>query len=240
MNNENVKQALILAGGLGSRMSREMNPLNCKSLIEIGGQSLLGHLIDSLVSVNITDFVITSNSHCDEQIHSIVESKKLLNYKIIHGPNGFRGNPYLVKDFLQDRFLLVCGHHYVTTSHVKSMLESAKVSTNVISTYDNLRYPLNKERGIVCKNGIFNRISINDSNLHNDYWYARNPYVVNKSIIQMVHNDNYQNTFSYYMFKAWESGVPMTDVLADMPPEFDYDNEFETLREFLMTKSTKF
>ena len=49
----------------------------------------------------------------------------------------------------------------------------------------------------------------------------------------MIHDDNYQKTFSYYMFKSWENGTSMSGVRADMPPEFDYDNEFKEVKKFL-------
>lgn len=50
-------QAVILAGGMGSRLSEETS-LRPKPLIEIGGRPILWHLMKNLTTQGISDFII--------------------------------------------------------------------------------------------------------------------------------------------------------------------------------------
>jgi choline kinase len=225
-------QAVILAGGFGNRMSEASNPFHCKSLIEIGGQSLLGHLLDSLKEAGIENFVFKANDHCFDRVKAIIESKNLKNWKLVEGVSGFKDTPYFVRDLLHERFFLVCGHHFITSTHLKKMLGASKTATNVISLFSNSQYPLDKDRRIMYENGNFKRITIHDEGLPAEYLYARNPYIVEKNIAYMTHADDFKHTFSYYMYKSWENGISMKGVEADMPPEFDYDHELEAVKKF--------
>ena len=50
-------KAVILAGGLGTRLSEETH-LRPKPMVEIGGQPILWHIMKSYSSFGVTDFVI--------------------------------------------------------------------------------------------------------------------------------------------------------------------------------------
>ena len=50
-------KAVILAGGLGTRISEESH-LRPKPMIEIGGQPILWHIMKILYSYNIREFII--------------------------------------------------------------------------------------------------------------------------------------------------------------------------------------
>jgi glucose-1-phosphate cytidylyltransferase len=50
-------KAVILAGGLGTRISEETN-LRPKPMVEIGGQPILWHIMKSYAAFGVTDFVI--------------------------------------------------------------------------------------------------------------------------------------------------------------------------------------
>jgi NDP-sugar pyrophosphorylase family protein len=228
------KQVVIMAGGFGSRLSSEVNPMRCKSLIELGGQTLIGHLIDSLKEVGITHFILKTSSHSHNKVKEILETKDLQECRLIEGDAGFRETPYLVKDLLDDRFLFICGHQIITANHLKSMLEKSRSVTNVISIYNNAQYPMNKERRILYDNRKFQRVSVSDPGLSYNHWYARNPYIIQKEIAQMIHDDNYSKTFSYYMFRLWETHGCLDGIYADMPPEFDYDHEFAIAKDFFI------
>ena len=50
-------KVVILAGGLGTRLSEETN-LKPKPLVEIGNKPILWHIMKSYSTYNITDFII--------------------------------------------------------------------------------------------------------------------------------------------------------------------------------------
>jgi choline kinase len=124
---KSVSQALIIAGGFGKRMNGLNNPLHCKSLIEYGGQSMLGHLLDHLKEAGIDRIIIATSSHAFDAISLIVSKKNLKDVKVVvedAGEFGFRRIPLKLKNYLDERFLMVCGHHPVSTLHIKNMIES--------------------------------------------------------------------------------------------------------------------
>jgi glucose-1-phosphate cytidylyltransferase len=53
----NAMKAVILAGGLGTRIAEESH-LRPKPMIEIGGRPILWHVMNIYTSYGVTDFVI--------------------------------------------------------------------------------------------------------------------------------------------------------------------------------------
>jgi glucose-1-phosphate cytidylyltransferase len=58
-------QALILAGGLGTRLSEETN-LRPKPMVEIGGMPIIMHIISSYLKQGVDDFVILAGYKSDQ------------------------------------------------------------------------------------------------------------------------------------------------------------------------------
>ncbi len=235
-----VGQALIIAGGLGTRMSLNMNPLRCKSLIKYKGEFMIGYLLDNLVTGGISRFVIATNTHSHQLICEIVKRKKLKNVLVIvaYGENGgipdFNEVPYQVKDLLEERFLMVCGHHPVSVQHIKKMVNCAEKHANVFTGYKNKVYKIDKEKRVIYENNSFKYIDLTKEKIGEDYIYVRNPYILQKEIIISVHESRLAETFSYYIFKKWEESTEeLGVVMADMPPEFDYDEDYEKTKNFL-------
>jgi len=57
-------QAVILAGGYGSRLSEETN-LKPKPLVEIGGKPILWHIMKNLAAFGVKDFIIATGYKSD-------------------------------------------------------------------------------------------------------------------------------------------------------------------------------
>src|SRR3989304_7839648 len=147
-----VKQALIIGGGYGTRISAANNPSRNKPLIEYAGQTMIGHLIDGLKGGGIERCVIASGYHSNEEIRKIVEGKGI-NATVVPIEGGFRKIPYYTQDLLDDRFMIVCGHQPLSPNFVRRMLQQAEIYECVITAYDNLTYPCNKSRRLMCMNG---------------------------------------------------------------------------------------
>lgn len=238
-----VRQVLIMTGGFGTRMSSSVNPYRCKSLIEYKGQTLLGHLLDNLVKAGIDNFIVATNTHSQDACCAIVAGKNITNSNVliadgkpIVGNTEFNGVPYEVKHLLDDRFLMICGHHVVSVSHIKNMIKFSDEYDNVFTGYKNNQYPMDKEKRIVYDEGVFNYVDLSQDTVPVDHVYVRNPYVLQKDILETIHIDKYKETFSYYLFKNWEQKKgSLGVVMADMPPEFDYDSEYEKTKIYLDT-----
>jgi glucose-1-phosphate cytidylyltransferase len=90
-------QAVILAGGMGSRLSEE-TALRPKPMIEIGGRPLLWHIMKSLTVSGITDFIVCL---------------------------GYRG--YVIKEYFANYFLHTCDVTFdIATNRVEVHESSAE------------------------------------------------------------------------------------------------------------------
>jgi len=215
-------------------MPGEINKTNCKSLIEYAGQTMLGHLLDSLVAGGITNFVITTNPHSDLDVRNVVARKNLKSELVKNSTNGFRQIPFTVKGYLYDRFLFVCGHHPLSVDFVKEIVRESEKYECIITAYDNTQYPYNNIRMVLDNKSLAVKIDLaNDQKVKKDCVYLRNPYIINKHIVYETNKHNYKKTFSLFLLDYWRSGGSLGVVHASMPPEFDYDSEFAKTQSFL-------
>lgn len=226
-----VKQALVAAGGFGTRMSESLNPARCKPLMEYAGQTMLGWLIDGLLAGGIDNVVVASGYHSDGSIRNILEQKQVPHTAAKLASKGFRTIPFEVQDILEDRFLFVCGHQPVPGSHVRGLREAAETHTHAITAYQSKKYPLAKEKRIVVDEEGGNRpsfryVASGTSSLDPQHLYIRNPYIVSKEVIEQTKQDDFSYTFSYYLLKHWKEGGSLAVVEASMPPEYDTDEEY--------------
>ncbi len=225
-----ILQTLIVAGGYGTRMSPENNTTKNKSLIEHAGQPMISHLIEGLRAGGIEKYVIASGNHNDGEIRKIVAQKNI-DALVVPVQGGFRKVPYYLQDLLEDRFMVVCGHQPLPADFVHRMLQHAENYENVIAAYDNGTYPLNKQRRLVyernSQNSTLRAIDLEVETIEQTHKYVRNPYIIGKKVVQLSKEEDFQWTFSHYIFEQWLAGESLGVVEASMPPEFDYDVEFE-------------
>ena len=224
-----VSQALIISGGKGTRMPPTVNTRGSKSLISYAGQSMLAHLLDGLREGGIDRCVISVQEHNEQQVKEIVKEKGA-NAEVFVANGGFRRSPWELKEHLDERCFLVCGHHPLPGEFVGKMLKVAEGATYAIASYDNCVFPLNKNRRLIVRDNALLPVESNVDPLH---WYARNPYVIDTAIVNASKEDCFNHTFSHYLFECWKEGVSLGIVPAPMPPEFDYDFEFEATKKFL-------
>jgi len=230
------KETLIVAGGYGTRMSPANNVARSKPLIEYAGQSMIGHLIDGLRNGGIERYVIASGYHNDEKIREIVEEKDI-NASVVPVEGGFRRIPYYLQDLFNDRFLLVCGHQPLPSEFVQRMLQQAESNECVITAYDNTIYPLNKKKRLVYEDGSqgveLKAVNLKLEEIGQDHKYVRNPYIIGRHIIGLAEKEGFIWTFSHYAYEHWFDSGSLGVVNATMPPEFDYDEEFERTKLFI-------
>ena len=103
-----LKQALILAGGKGTRLQNVLGPAKPKCLIDIFGKPLLRHQINACLDAGITDIIIASN-HLHDEIERYLSNENLLGGPCrlvkdgaLKGTAGalFNALPYLETEFL--------------------------------------------------------------------------------------------------------------------------------------------
>lgn len=231
-----LKNIVIAAGGIGSRMSRSLNPHGSKPLIEYLGKPLIHYLIYSAKDAGITEFFISVNEHNRKRIEAIADSLGVRYKTRLTGEN-FAQVPALFKDSLDHKFLVVCGHDPVPTEHLLSLMDKSRTHDAVTTAYDNLYNTTTNQRRVTLSisggRQHFEMIDLDKEVVTEDHTYVRNPYVINQDILEKVIRSNFSVTAGYFVYKAWADGGKVTSVKAIMPVEFDTDEEFERTKRYL-------
>ena len=249
MANKNIKQTLIMAGGFGTRLGKDLNPKSCKSLIEYKGQTLIAHLIDNLKSSGIENIIIATNKHSHEEILEIAKSKNINPENVIIENGELEGKPeygevpYKLLNILENRFLMICGHHVVSEDHIKNMINKAKIYINIMSLYKN---NLEIDKQTLASEKDLSRLLLDENNnklkeikgedilSEKEYLYARNPYILDKDIIKYSHGNNHVLPFGEYILKENKNrNTSIGFVINEAPAEFDYPFEFEETKKYL-------
>lgn len=106
-----MKQAVILAGGKGTRLATRLNGLP-KPLIDVDGIPLLRRQIDQLTASGIDDIVLLVNHRADA-VQAFVDGLSLPNLTIRlfddGEPRGTAGAVLAILDALADRFFVIYG-----------------------------------------------------------------------------------------------------------------------------------
>jgi NDP-sugar pyrophosphorylase family protein len=231
-----VKDIVIAAGGIGSRMSISLNSHRNKTLIEYYGKPLIYYLLSSAKKAGLVNFFISVNEHNQSKIESIANSLDI-NYKTRLTGNNFAQVPTLFKDELDYKFMVICGHDFVPTEHIKALLNESELNDAVTTAYENINNTTENKRRIILhiNNGIqeFEMIDLNKQLVPEEHTYVRNPYIINKDILHQVIQSQYEFTAGYFIYKLWKNGGKVTSVKASMPVEFDTDKEFERTKKYL-------
>ena len=103
-------QAVILAGGKGTRLASRLNGLP-KPLVMVGGVPLLERQLDQLAQQGVTEAVVLVN-HEAEQIRAFLASRSFPCRTVVVDdgvPSGTAGAVIRCLDILEERFLVVYG-----------------------------------------------------------------------------------------------------------------------------------
>jgi NDP-sugar pyrophosphorylase family protein len=233
-----LKQIIVAAGGIGSRMSPSINCHRSKALIEYEGKPLIYYLLASAKQAGIGEFFISVNEHNKSRIEKVAESLGL-DYKTrITGPS-FRHVPELFRELLEDRVLIACGHQVITKEHFQKMFDAAKEFDDVFSAYHDPPYTTDKRKRVLA-HGIgtedklqFRMVDLDKDEVQFPLTYVKSPYIVTVDMIDKVREGGFEKAAGFYMFKHWEAGGNVTAIDSGIPPEFDYDHEFQRTKTFL-------
>ncbi len=103
-------KAIILAAGIGSRL-RPITNEKPKTLVEVNGKPLLGHILDSLIVNGIKDIVICVGYKSEEIINYCESTYTTINFKFIDNKDFDKTNNmyslFLAKEELNDDLILM-------------------------------------------------------------------------------------------------------------------------------------
>ncbi len=229
---------MIAAGGRGSRMSPARNPAGNKSLIEYRGRPLIHYLLCAACDAGFEEILISTNELCREPIEraALAVSNKCT---VACSEREFAYTPFVFRSYLEDQIALACGHHPVPAAHLYSLRSAAESYDAVTTAYQDPPFPTNKRQRILVHNVnngkplSFQLADLDKETISYPYHYAQNPYVITRAMVDAVAENNFRLTAGFFVYKHWKDGGAVAAVPAIMPPEFDYDYEFERLLQLL-------
>lgn len=231
-----IQQLLVAAGGIGSRMSDSVNPQKSKSLIKYEGKPMIQYLLESARESGFQEFFISVNDHNKEEIESIAQLVGL-PFKTRLTAETYRGVPGLFIDEIKEKIVIACGHHFIPPAHFHVLQDASERFDAVFSAYTDPPNSYGKNKRILAydigRNVRFKMVEIGVDNIPSPHIYTRTPYIVTRDMIKQVKNDGLKKAVGYYAYKHWENGGKVTAIDSIMPPEFDFDNEFERTIRFM-------
>ena len=181
-------QAIILAGGLGTRLRPITNKIP-KPMVKIAGKPFLEHLIGMLKKNGITQIVL-----CVGYLHLQImdyfgNGKKFevrIKYSIEKNPLGTGGAIKQAEKYLKDDFFVIYGDSYLGIDYRKLMLFHQKVNkTGTMVIYGNESDTFVKNNVEIDKDGCI--INYDKENANNDMKYVdAGVLVFKKSILKSM------------------------------------------------------
>lgn len=229
-------QALIAAGGYGSRLG--LKPNLSKSLLKTNGQTFLAVLLTRLVKSGIDDFVIATHAHTEKKVKA--EAERCLpgtaSALFVKCEDGFRKIPLSVQEHLHERFIFICGHHAIPEEHIRNMLSASQSYEYVLSGYQNEKFPLEKEERITFEDGgLYLR---HHSELEKQHVYVRNPFIIDKRVISSSEQEGCKKTFSRYVLEEALQTNTWAVIESSFPPEFDTQEDLRITHKNLKTPTS--
>jgi NDP-sugar pyrophosphorylase family protein len=133
-------QAVILAGGLGTRLLPLTEAIP-KPMVQVGGAPYLKHQLQLLADQEIRDIVLLTG-YLGEQIESYfgdgASMSLRISYSREHSPLGTGGALRQARDFLNDSFLLIYGDSYLPIRYADAIERLASSGAEgLVVAYDN-------------------------------------------------------------------------------------------------------
>ncbi len=224
-------RAIILAAGMGTRL-RPLTLTTPKSLIEVGGQTLIERQILFLNEIGISEIIIVTG-YLSEKF-DFLENK--YGVKLIHNDkydtyNNFY-SMYLVRDFLSDAYVIDADNYL----HMNFLDSDITISTYFSAYKDNFE----DEWLLKCDdNGLVKEIVIDSgegSILSGvSYWDAKSGQVLKKLIEEILESNDFCNLYWDNLVKdnLDKLIVYKRDIPSNVIFEIDNLNDFVQLQKFL-------
>lgn len=222
-----LDNAIVAAGGYGTRLKGYKNPRNCKSLItDDNNITLLEHTLRQLKEAQVVKRVLLiSRNEIKNDIENIVK-RVAIDYKFFDdneiGVRGVRYMPVACKKELNNKpFLIMCGHAPIPKKHLQKMLSiHNKYKKEVVSLYKDRHETENYLLRIkVNKSNLIKSVS---ENLQMDFdFFVESPFILNPDIIKLIEKDESKNWLGFYIKQQIKQGVTIYGVKTNFSSEAD-------------------
>ena len=195
-----IKQLVVAAGGIGSRLNRDLNSYRSKVLIDYKGIPLIFYLLKSAKEAGVREFLISVNEHTKAKIESIANCLDL-TYTLALTSKGFRGVPLLFGNDLDDRFIFACGHHPISQEYFIELFKSAPDYAIVSSSYFQ---PNQHQREILVEGFSEDQLILIDTGKREigiSGYFIESPHLVTKSMAEDIKRNNFDVSWPYIIYQ---------------------------------------
>jgi dTDP-glucose pyrophosphorylase len=224
-----IEEIVIAAGGSGTRIHKDYNPLSNKCLMSYNGKYIIQYVIELAKNAGISTFFISVNDEQRDLVEEICKGKHI-KYRLAPPAKSFSYVPLLFEDHIQDKFFIVCGHQPIPTIHFQTMFKSSQNNDLVATTYSTTLQRLNRQRVIItrqeqCPFQLKESEEVTLSEI-----YLSSPYILNRKAIEALRKNENIFSLSELMYYQSLNGYKIGCVSAIMPHEFDTIDEFVDTR----------
>lgn len=148
-------KAVILNSGVGKRL-RPLTRHVPKALIKIGGKTLLGYQIDSLISCNIKDIIMTTGPF-EKKIRKYMKTKyPTVNVVYVWNPKcrttNYIYSMWLTKKLVDDDIILIHGDLFFERRLLERLVEEKSV--NCVPVNKNIKAPEKDFKAVIENNRV--------------------------------------------------------------------------------------
>ncbi len=218
-----LRQALIAAGGKGTRLGALAKKYGNKSMVPINGKPILLYTIQWLKDAGIQEVIVSVN---------YAEQYEVIRDLLAHEPgvrvirNNFRQSSAqsipTARHLLDARFLFVYGHAPVPVEHIR-LMDTASHGHVVASAYPTTSQGAGRKPVAINENGY---VVLNEEGS----LFIEPPHILNTEFVRILaKTGSWKESFRRYKKHIF-------GVRANHPSEFHYPKDFERFKRIMMMK----
>jgi CTP:molybdopterin cytidylyltransferase MocA len=219
-----LRQAVVAAGGRGTRLGTLAKKYGNKSLVPIQGLPILGYALEWLKEVGVEEIIITVNYVAEyRRIHELFGKDPCVRMACNrHRKSSAQCVPPL-RAKLDPRFLFIYGHAPVPPEHLRNLANIAKEGV-AVSLYPTTTQGVTRKPARLIGHHV--TLAAGGS------LFVEPPHVLTREFVNLLaKTGSWRTSFQYYQ-------GPLVGVRAHHPSEFHYRYNFAAFRKY-MTKFPK-
>ncbi|MEK7193384.1 MAG: NTP transferase domain-containing protein [Patescibacteria group bacterium] len=215
-----LRQAVVAAGGKGTRLGTFAQRYGNKSLVPIERLPVLGYTLEWLKEVGVEEIIVTVNYMTE---YRRIEELFGKDSRITMAYNRYRKNSAQcispLRGKLDSRFIFIYGHAPVPPSHLRNLVEIAKEGV-AVSLYPNTTQGATRKPARLL--GHLVTLEASGS------LFVETPHVLNHEFVELLaKTSSWGVSFQRYQGQ-------LVGVRAHHPSEFHYQHNFVAFRKYMI------
>ncbi len=230
--------AILMAGGYGTRAGEIASRHNCKPLIPLAGKPCIEWVLRELHELDLRNiFIVADREEIIPAFKDIIRREKLSN-AVIHRHFGKHSSGEAIMSLIgqiSDGFFLTYGNNIVPHEFYSRMIDSCKNNECGIALYE-VQTSNSKRVATFNENNVTRLAQYKGGDQHyhgSDSMFFDKPFLLNMEFVNYLQEENLSS--SRALINWAEEGMPVNYFLANFPPEFHYAWEIPILEKYIVS-----